>query len=70
MLTIPHYLNNRLIDGVEVVSLTHRQLSTPQKYFLLLLVLVCVKEYVSPKRQFTFSELLAHILENRPRQEK
>jgi hypothetical protein len=33
MLTIPHCLENRLTDGDGVVSPTHRQRSTPQKYY-------------------------------------
>jgi hypothetical protein len=32
MLRIPHYLDSRLTDGGEVVSLTHRPRSTPQKH--------------------------------------
>jgi hypothetical protein len=32
MSRIPHCLNNRLTDGVEVVSLTHRPRSAPQKH--------------------------------------
>jgi hypothetical protein len=31
MLTIPHFLNKRLIDGGEVVSLTRRPSITPRK---------------------------------------
>jgi hypothetical protein len=33
MLRIPHCLDNRLTDGDEVVSPTHRPRSTPQKHF-------------------------------------
>jgi hypothetical protein len=33
MLRIPHCLDNRLIDGGKVISLTHRPLSTPQKHY-------------------------------------
>jgi hypothetical protein len=33
MLRIPHFLDNRLTDGDEVVSPTHRQRSTPQKHY-------------------------------------
>jgi hypothetical protein len=33
MLRILHYLDNRLTDGGEVVSPTHRPLSTPQKHY-------------------------------------
>jgi hypothetical protein len=33
MLRIPHCLDNRLTDGGEVVSLTHRPRSTPHKHF-------------------------------------
>jgi hypothetical protein len=33
MLRIPHCLDSRLTDGGEVVSLTHRPLSTPQKLY-------------------------------------
>jgi hypothetical protein len=40
MSTIPHCLNNRLIDGGEAVSITRRQRSTPQKHFFLLLTLI------------------------------
>jgi hypothetical protein len=36
MLKIPHCLDNRLTDGGEV-SITHRPLFTPQKYFLVLI---------------------------------
>jgi hypothetical protein len=32
MLRIAHFLGNRLTDGGEVVSLTHRPRSTPQKH--------------------------------------
>jgi hypothetical protein len=34
MLRIPHCLDNRLTDGGEVVSLTRRSRSTPQKYYI------------------------------------
>jgi hypothetical protein len=34
MLRIPRCLDSRLTDGGEVVSLKHRQRSTPQKYYL------------------------------------
>jgi hypothetical protein len=43
MLRIPHCLCNRLTDGCEVVGLTRRQLSTPQKYVFLFLVLISVR---------------------------
>jgi hypothetical protein len=33
MSRIPHYLDNLLTNGGEVVGLTHRRLSTPQKHF-------------------------------------
>jgi hypothetical protein len=33
MLRIPHCLDNRLIDGGKVVSLTHQPHFTPQKYY-------------------------------------
>jgi hypothetical protein len=33
MLRIPHCQDNRLIDGGDVVSLTHRPLSTNHKYY-------------------------------------
>jgi hypothetical protein len=33
MMGIPHCLDSRLRDGGEVVNLTHRMLSTPQKLF-------------------------------------
>jgi hypothetical protein len=47
MLRIPHCLDSRLIDGGEVVSLTHRPRSTAQKhFFLLLLVLISVRGWV------------------------
>jgi hypothetical protein len=34
MLMIPHYLDSRITDGSEVVSLTHRPCFTYQKDFL------------------------------------
>jgi hypothetical protein len=37
MLRIAHCLDSRLSDGGEVVSVTHRPRSTPQKYFLLVI---------------------------------
>jgi hypothetical protein len=37
MLKISHWLDNRLSDGGEIVSLTHQLHSTPQKYFLALI---------------------------------
>jgi hypothetical protein len=44
MLRIPHYLENRLTDGSEVVSLTRRPHSTPQKKITSpILVLVSVR---------------------------
>jgi hypothetical protein len=43
MLRIPHCLDNRLRDAGEVVSLTHRPRSTPQKHFFLLLILISVR---------------------------
>jgi hypothetical protein len=42
MLRIPHCLDNRLTDGGKNVSLTHRLRSTPQKHYVLLLVLISV----------------------------
>jgi hypothetical protein len=33
MLRIPHCLDKRITDGDEIVSLTHRQRSTPQKHY-------------------------------------
>jgi hypothetical protein len=44
MLRIPPYLDNRLIVGGEVVSLTHRKLSAAQKLFLVLTLV-----YISDK---------------------
>jgi hypothetical protein len=41
-LWIPHCLDNQLIDGGNVVSLTHQPRSTPQNIILLLLVLISV----------------------------
>jgi hypothetical protein len=44
MLRIPHYLDNRLIDGGKVVSPTHRTHFTRQKhYFLMFQVLISVR---------------------------
>jgi hypothetical protein len=43
MLRIPHCLDNRLIDGGKVVSLTLRPHFTPQKHFLLFPVLISVR---------------------------
>jgi hypothetical protein len=43
MLRIPHSLDSQLTDGGKVVSLTHRPLSTPQKMFILFLVLISVR---------------------------
>jgi hypothetical protein len=40
MLRIPHYLDNWLTDGSEVVSYTCRPLSTPRKFFLFCLFLL------------------------------
>jgi hypothetical protein len=40
MLRIPHCLDNRLIDGGKVVSLTHTPHFTPQKHYYLLNVSV------------------------------
>jgi hypothetical protein len=37
MLRIPRCLDNRLTDGGEVVSPSHRPRSTPQKHFLVLI---------------------------------
>jgi hypothetical protein len=34
-LRLPHYLDNRLTDGGNVVSFTRRQLFTPQKNYLI-----------------------------------
>jgi hypothetical protein len=36
MSRVPYFLDNRLKEGAEVVSLTRRQRFTPQKYFLLI----------------------------------
>jgi hypothetical protein len=36
MLRIPHFLDNRLRDGGEVISLTRRQHFTPQKDYMVL----------------------------------
>jgi hypothetical protein len=44
MLRIPYCLDNELIDGSDIVRLTNRPLSTPQKYFSFLsLVLISVR---------------------------
>jgi hypothetical protein len=40
MLRILHCVDDRLTDGGKVVSPTYRPLSTPQKHYFLLLVLV------------------------------
>jgi hypothetical protein len=42
---IPHFLDNQLIDGGEVVSLMYQQCFTPQK----LLVFIYVKDGVNPR---------------------
>jgi hypothetical protein len=46
MVRIAHCLDNRLINGAEVVTLTHLPRSTPQKHFLLL-VLISVRGLVN-----------------------
>jgi hypothetical protein len=38
MLRIPHFLNNLIIDGGEVVTFAHRSLFTPWYSFILLAV--------------------------------
>jgi hypothetical protein len=44
MLRIPHYPDNRLIDGNKVVSPTHQPHFTPQKlFFLMFPVLISVR---------------------------
>jgi hypothetical protein len=43
MLRIPRCLDNRFTDGAEVVRLTHRPHSTPQKHFFILLVLISLR---------------------------
>jgi hypothetical protein len=48
MLTIPHYLDNRLTDGDKVVSSTHRPRSTPQIHYFSVLVLISVRGGVTP----------------------
>jgi hypothetical protein len=40
MLRIPHCLDSRVTDGVKVVSITHRLLSTPQKSCLSLALIL------------------------------
>jgi hypothetical protein len=45
---IPHYLD-RLTDGSEVVNITRRPRFTPQKHFLLFLVLISVTGWVNPR---------------------
>jgi hypothetical protein len=44
---IQQCLENRLIDGGEVVSLTSRLRSTPQKNYFLFLVLISVRDWVN-----------------------
>jgi hypothetical protein len=41
-LRTPRYLNNRLTDGGEVVSSTHRPRFIPQKHYSLLPILISV----------------------------
>jgi hypothetical protein len=48
MLKIPHCLDNRLTDGGEVVSLTHRSRSTPHKDVYLSLAFISVRGRVNP----------------------
>jgi hypothetical protein len=44
MLTIPRFLDNRLTDVAEVVSLTHLPHSTRQKHHLCFLIIMLVAE--------------------------
>jgi hypothetical protein len=50
MLTIPHCLDNRLIDGGKVVNPTHRPHFTPQNhyFFLMFPVLINVRSCMNP----------------------
>jgi hypothetical protein len=48
MLRIPHCLDNPLTDGGEVLILTHRLRSTPQKHFLPL-VFIYVRAFVNSR---------------------
>jgi hypothetical protein len=43
MLMFPHFLDNRLIDGVKIVSPTHRPPFTPKNFPRILLVLISVR---------------------------
>jgi hypothetical protein len=54
MLRITHFLDNRLTDGGEFVSLTRRSRSTPQKHFL---VLISVRGGVKPRTLVRLEEL-------------
>jgi hypothetical protein len=50
MLSNPHCLDSRFIEGDKVVSLTHRPHFTPQKhyfYFLMFPVHISVKDWVN-----------------------
>jgi hypothetical protein len=49
MLSIPHCLDNRLIDGGKIVSPKHQPQFTPQKHFFPLLVLISLKRLNKPQ---------------------
>jgi hypothetical protein len=49
MLRITHCLDNRLTNGGEVVSPTHRPLYIPRTIIFLLLVLISVRSRVNPR---------------------
>jgi hypothetical protein len=61
MLNIPHWLYKRLTDGSEVLSITRRPHSTPQKHFFFL-VLISVGGRIKPPGPSAFGRMKIQFL--------